>query len=245
MKQVMSISVADCIDLVICWGDVGFGWSSTILDSSGKRQTSKAFLKEIFGFKDVYHDFIPEWKRSCVWIDLVGQPLASWAPKVYKKLGGRWGSSVFTDMVSDGPMSHGKFGRKFGKMRSIWMSIVVISDSPKNVNNDAGCRPLVGFCDRGEVFSGVGKSEDDAGEILEFISQGDCGNATTGDNEDVTPVIAPFEKDSIIAPPLHPGYVPWISFFYLAIFRVGVIMATFKEAILLLMLIEYKTKDAG
>ncbi|GJR61687.1 reverse transcriptase domain-containing protein [Tanacetum coccineum] len=31
-----------------------------------------------------------------------------WALEVYKKLGGRWGSSVFTDMVSDGPMSHGK-----------------------------------------------------------------------------------------------------------------------------------------
>nr|GFB74634.1 hypothetical protein [Tanacetum cinerariifolium] len=39
---------------------------------------------------------------------VVGLPLASWAPEVYKKLGGRWGSSVFTDMVSDGPMSHGK-----------------------------------------------------------------------------------------------------------------------------------------
>ncbi|GJX62868.1 hypothetical protein Tco_0295768 [Tanacetum coccineum] len=46
--------------------------------------------------------------ERCVWIDLVGLPLASWAPEVYKKLGGRWGSSVFTDMVSDGPMSHGK-----------------------------------------------------------------------------------------------------------------------------------------
>ncbi|GKD55415.1 hypothetical protein Tco_1288802, partial [Tanacetum coccineum] len=40
---------------------------------------------------------------------LVGLPLASWAPEVYKKLGGRWGCSVFTDMVNDGPMSHGKF----------------------------------------------------------------------------------------------------------------------------------------
>nr|GEU63260.1 5-oxoprolinase-like protein [Tanacetum cinerariifolium] len=57
-------------------------------------------------FKDVSHDFIPD--ERCVWIDVVGLPLASWAPEVYKKLGGRWGSSVFTDMVSDGPMSHGK-----------------------------------------------------------------------------------------------------------------------------------------
>ncbi|GJW43897.1 hypothetical protein Tco_0072696 [Tanacetum coccineum] len=50
-------------------------------------KTSKA-LKEIFlEFKDVSHDFIPD--ERCVWIDLVGLPLASWAPEVYKKLGGR------------------------------------------------------------------------------------------------------------------------------------------------------------
>ncbi|GJY83419.1 RNA-directed DNA polymerase, eukaryota [Tanacetum coccineum] len=90
-------------------GDVlGFGWNST-LGSSGKRQDFKGVKKDIFGVsKDVSHDFIPD--ERCVWIDLVGLPLASWAPEVYKKLGGRWGSSVFTDMVSDGPMSHGKFG---------------------------------------------------------------------------------------------------------------------------------------
>ncbi|GKB85898.1 hypothetical protein Tco_0958170 [Tanacetum coccineum] len=45
--------------------------------------------------------------------------------------------------------------------------------------------------------------EDDAGEILGVHSQGDCGNVTTDDNEDVTPVIVP-EKDSIIAPPSTP-----------------------------------------
>ncbi|GJR74614.1 zinc finger CCCH domain-containing protein 20 [Tanacetum coccineum] len=45
--------------------------------------------------------------------------------------------------------------------------------------------------------------EDDAGEILGVHSHGDCGNVTTDDNEDVTPVIAP-EKDSIIAPPSTP-----------------------------------------
>ncbi|GJS07180.1 RNA-directed DNA polymerase, eukaryota [Tanacetum coccineum] len=76
------------------------------MDQVESVKTSKA-LKEIFlEFKDVSHDFIPD--ERCVWIDLVGLPLASWAPEVYKKLGGRWGSSVFTDMVSDGPMSHGK-----------------------------------------------------------------------------------------------------------------------------------------
>nr|GEU76601.1 hypothetical protein [Tanacetum cinerariifolium] len=41
--------------------------------------------------------------------DLVGLPLASWALEVYKKLGGRWGCNVFTDMVNDRPLSHGKF----------------------------------------------------------------------------------------------------------------------------------------
>ncbi|GKE77836.1 RNA-directed DNA polymerase, eukaryota, partial [Tanacetum coccineum] len=76
------------------------------MDQVESVKTSKA-LKDIFlEFKDVSHDFIPD--ERCVWIDLVGLPLASWTPEVYKKLGGRWGSSVFTDMVSDGPMSHGK-----------------------------------------------------------------------------------------------------------------------------------------
>ncbi|GJW27523.1 hypothetical protein Tco_0044398 [Tanacetum coccineum] len=77
------------------------------MDQVESVKTSKT-LKEIFlEFKDVSHDFIPD--ERCVWIRTwLGLPLASWTPEVYKKLGGRWGSSVFTDMVSDGPMSHGK-----------------------------------------------------------------------------------------------------------------------------------------
>ena len=76
------------------------------MDHMESVKTSKA-LNEIFlKFKDVSHDFIPD--ERCVWIDLVGLPLASWAPEVYKKLGARWGCSVFTDMVKDGPLSHGK-----------------------------------------------------------------------------------------------------------------------------------------
>nr|GEW42635.1 ARID DNA-binding domain-containing protein [Tanacetum cinerariifolium] len=64
-------------------------------------------LNELFlELKDVSYDFIPD--ERCVWIDLVGLPLASWAPEVYKKLGGRWGCNVVTDMVNDGPLSHGK-----------------------------------------------------------------------------------------------------------------------------------------
>ncbi|GJX13922.1 hypothetical protein Tco_0205680 [Tanacetum coccineum] len=56
----------------------------------------------------------------------------------------------------------------------------------------------------GEIKDCMEKNlEDDAGEILGVHSQGDCGNVTTDDNEDVTPVIVP-EKDSIIAPPSTP-----------------------------------------
>nr|GFA66516.1 RNA-directed DNA polymerase, eukaryota [Tanacetum cinerariifolium] len=51
--------------------------------------------------------FISEY--DCIDLDdLVGLPLASWAPEVYKKLGGRWGCSVFTDMFNDGLLSHEK-----------------------------------------------------------------------------------------------------------------------------------------
>ncbi|GKE09121.1 hypothetical protein Tco_1412672, partial [Tanacetum coccineum] len=99
-----SVGVSDCNKVYKKAGNEAvMSISVNILESV---KTSKA-LKEIFlEFKDVSHDFIPD--ERCVWIDLVGLPLASWAPEVYKKLGGRWGSSVFTDMVSDGPMSHGK-----------------------------------------------------------------------------------------------------------------------------------------
>ncbi|GKD67519.1 hypothetical protein Tco_1309627 [Tanacetum coccineum] len=49
------------------------------MDQVERVKTSKA-LKEIFlEFKDVSHDFIPD--ERCVWIDLVGLPLASWAPE--------------------------------------------------------------------------------------------------------------------------------------------------------------------
>ncbi|GKA99335.1 photosystem II protein D1 [Tanacetum coccineum] len=227
--------------------------------------------------------------ERCVWIDLVGLPLASWAPEVYKKLGGRWGSSVFTDMVSDGPMSHGKVCVLTESLHRVIESFIVSyrnqtyriiatefaywapniesievnsesnplerkdaegpsldesleneehldvdscdSDSPKNVNNDSVSpssrvlreedvrgveSDLVDSFEEGEIRDdsvlyndGCIKDcmeknlEDDAGEILGVHSQGDCGNVTTDDNEDVTPVIAP-EKDSIIAPPSTP-----------------------------------------
>ncbi|GKG06078.1 5-oxoprolinase-like protein, partial [Tanacetum coccineum] len=107
----------------------------------------------------------------------------------------------------------------------------VTSDSPKNVNNDPvspssrvlreedvrGVKSdLVDSFEEGEIRDDsvlyndrcikdcMKKNlEDDAGEILGVHSQGDCGNVSTDDNEDVTPVIAP-EKDSIIAPSSTP-----------------------------------------
>ncbi|GJY88699.1 hypothetical protein Tco_0503327 [Tanacetum coccineum] len=129
--------------------------------------------------------------------DRVGLPLASWAPEVYKKLGGRWGSSVFTDMVSDGPMSHGKSIesnplRKDAEGHSLDESLEnkehldvdsCDSDSPKNVNNDSvspSSRVL-----REEDVRGVEKFwNDDDGEDLGSSSQDDCDNVTTDDNED-------------------------------------------------------------
>ncbi|GJU48660.1 ribonuclease H-like domain-containing protein [Tanacetum coccineum] len=234
------------------------------MDQVESVKTSKA-LKEIFlEFKDVSHDFIPD--ERCVWIDLVGLPLASWAPEVYKKLGGRWGSSVFTDMFhiviglivlsllslhigrpilnrwrsipSLSPQSSGKDGMQSGP--SLDESLEneehldvdsCDSDSPKNVNNDSVSpssrvlreedvrgveSDLVDSFEEGEIRDdsvlyndGCIKDcmeknlEDDASEIFVVHSQGDCGNVTTDDNEDVTPVIAP-EKDSTIAPPSTP-----------------------------------------
>ncbi|GJR47757.1 hypothetical protein Tco_1315860 [Tanacetum coccineum] len=110
-------------------------------------------------------------------IGLVGLPLASWAPEVYKKLGGRWGSSVFTDMVSDGPMSHGKFAywapniesmevnsesnpleRKDAEGPSLDESLenekhldVDSCDSDSKNDNNDWCRLLVGFAERRHV----------------------------------------------------------------------------------------------
>nr|GEZ69071.1 5-oxoprolinase-like protein [Tanacetum cinerariifolium] len=83
-------------------------WVCLEFDSTDQVESVKnsKVLNELFlELKDVSYDFIPD--ERCVWIDLVGLPLASWDPKVYKKLGGRWGCSVFTDMVNDRPLSHG------------------------------------------------------------------------------------------------------------------------------------------
>nr|GFA66984.1 RNA-directed DNA polymerase, eukaryota [Tanacetum cinerariifolium] len=93
----------------VCLRYVGGRWVWLKFDSTDQVESVKnsKVLNEIFlKLKDVSYDFIPD--ERCVWIDLVGLSLASWAPEVYKKLGGRWGCSVFTDMVNDRPLSHGK-----------------------------------------------------------------------------------------------------------------------------------------
>ncbi|GJU16602.1 hypothetical protein Tco_1144568 [Tanacetum coccineum] len=77
-------------------------WGCQIITRYIRKRVMKRF--DVISVDDLY-DLDDE---RYVWIDPVALPLASWAPEVYKKLGGRWGSSVFTDMVSDGPMSHGK-----------------------------------------------------------------------------------------------------------------------------------------
>nr|GEW65934.1 hypothetical protein [Tanacetum cinerariifolium] len=88
----------DCIDLD--------GMERSILAKVESVKNSKVLNELFLELKDVSYDFILD--ERCVWMDLVGLPLASWAPEVYKKLGGRWGCSVFTDMVNDGLLSHEK-----------------------------------------------------------------------------------------------------------------------------------------
>nr|GEV86617.1 zinc finger CCCH domain-containing protein 20 [Tanacetum cinerariifolium] len=96
-EALMFISEDDCIDL----DGMKHSILAKVLDLSVIRDLLKYMSSE--GFVDIGLRYV-----GCVSIDLVGMPLASWAPDVYKKLGGRWGSSVFTDMVNDGPLSHGK-----------------------------------------------------------------------------------------------------------------------------------------
>ncbi|GJV55266.1 RNA-directed DNA polymerase, eukaryota [Tanacetum coccineum] len=113
-EALMFISEDDCIDFD--------GMERSILAKVKDLSVITDLLKYMSseGFVDVGLRYVGgRWvwlefdhRIRCVWIDLVGLPLASWAPEVYKKLGGRWGCSVFTDMVNDGPMSHGKFGEK-------------------------------------------------------------------------------------------------------------------------------------
>nr|GEV06987.1 hypothetical protein [Tanacetum cinerariifolium] len=100
-EALMFISEDDCIDLD--------GMERSILAKVKDLSVITDLLKYMSfeGFVDVGLRYVKEHER-CVWVDLVGLPLASWAPEVYKKLGGWWGCSVFTDMVNDEPLYHRK-----------------------------------------------------------------------------------------------------------------------------------------
>ncbi|GJR51417.1 5-oxoprolinase-like protein [Tanacetum coccineum] len=218
-----------CLGTLVCWNSISNG-------SSGKRQDFKGSSnRDILEFKMFSHDFIPD--ERCVCIRPGGSAIGIRLQRFIRKFWWSVGNSVFTVMVSEGPMSH---GRKDAEGPSLDESLEneehldvdsCDSDSPKNVNNDSVSpssrvlreedvrgveSDLVDSFEEGEIRDdsvlyndGCIKDcmeknlEDDAGEILGVHSQGDCGNVTTDDNEDVTPVIAP-EKDSIIAPPSTP-----------------------------------------
>ncbi|GKF23232.1 hypothetical protein Tco_0075554 [Tanacetum coccineum] len=67
----------------------------------------------------------------------MGLPLASWAPEVYKKLGGRWGSSVFTDMFHIRKDAEGPSLDESLENEEHLDVDSCDSDSSKNVNNDS------------------------------------------------------------------------------------------------------------
>ncbi|GJX85631.1 hypothetical protein Tco_0336405 [Tanacetum coccineum] len=87
--------------------------------------------------------------------------------------------------------------------RAFGCQIVVIQIPPKRMLTMIRCRLLRRGLRVRRMYVGGKNWEDMLVSFLGVHSQGDCGNVTTDDNEDVTPVIAP-EKDSIIAPPSTP-----------------------------------------
>nr|GEV16676.1 reverse transcriptase domain-containing protein [Tanacetum cinerariifolium] len=103
-EALMFISKDDCIDLD--------GMKRCILAIVKDLSVITDLLKYMYseGFVDVGLSYVGgRW----VWLefdstDQVESVKNSKALEVYKKLGGRWGCNVFTDMVNDGPLSHGK-----------------------------------------------------------------------------------------------------------------------------------------
>ncbi|GJT83825.1 hypothetical protein Tco_0898693 [Tanacetum coccineum] len=178
------------------------------MDQVESVKTSKA-LKEIFlEFKDVSHDFIPD--ERCVWIDLVGLPLASWAPEVYKKLVGSGGeASVCTDMVSDGPMSHGSF---------VSLTICILGANIESMEVNSESNPLerkdaegflvldeIGFCERRMIRLQGKEFEDDAGEnSWSSFSRVIVVNVTIDDKAMLTPVLLLKKTPSFALPSTNP-----------------------------------------
>ncbi|GJQ99757.1 RNA-directed DNA polymerase, eukaryota [Tanacetum coccineum] len=174
-EAVMSISVDDCIDLdgmersilakvkdLSVISELLKHMSSEGFDDVGLRYVGGRWVWLEFDSMGLPHDFIPD--ERCVWIDLVGLPLASWAPEVYKKLGGRWDARVYDMFAYWAPniesmevnSESNPLERKDAEGLSLDESLEneehldvdsCDSDSPKNVNNDS-VSPLVGFCER-------------------------------------------------------------------------------------------------
>ncbi|GJT75435.1 hypothetical protein Tco_1042160 [Tanacetum coccineum] len=124
--------------------------------------------------------------------------LASWALEVYKKLGGRW---VSKRVYGYGRMQEVLVWMKVWKMRENLDVDSCDSDSLRMLQ--CSCAFLSGFAEKEDVRGWESDLVDSFEKAQFLMISGDCGNVTTDDNEDVTPVIAP-EKDSIIAPPSTP-----------------------------------------
>ncbi|GJX53656.1 5-oxoprolinase-like protein [Tanacetum coccineum] len=207
-NESLNVYSVDVVLILICWGR--WVWLEFDLGSSGKRTRLQA-LKRYFGVQRVSHDFIPD-ERMCL--------VRPW-----------WVTAIGIMCLEEGCRGEGPSLDESLENEEHLDVDSCDSDSPKNVNNDSVSpssrvlreedvrgveSDLVDSFEEGEIRDdsvlyndGCIKDcmeknlEDDAGEILGVHSQGDCGNVTTDDNEDVTPVIAP-EKDSIIAPPSTP-----------------------------------------
>ncbi|GJY52465.1 transport protein Sec61 subunit alpha-like protein [Tanacetum coccineum] len=236
-------------------GDVGFCLEFDYMDQVEKRQELQGFIKEIFlEFNDVF-TILFQMKMS---LDRPGGllPLASWALEVYKKLGGRWGSSVFTDMVSDGPMSHGKFAYWAPNIESM------------EVNSESN--PL-------ERKDAEGPSLDESLEIEEHLDvdscdsvplkNGDCVMLTLMIMRDLRSVIAPEKRlhhcslpstTRILDKRLRSIETQWKykrvvlspqnglgKIYFLALLQIWSYYGNVKEAILLHNALSRQTKDAG
>ncbi|GJT65761.1 zinc finger CCCH domain-containing protein 19 [Tanacetum coccineum] len=179
-----------CVGLRYVGEDVGFGWIR-LMDQVESVRDSKV-LKEIFlEFKNVSHDFIPD--ERCVWIDLVGLPLASWAPEslyIVRPILNRWRS--IASNLGKGRGCRGPSLDEVWNMWRIWMSIVVIQIPLRMLTLDSV-----------SPSSRVLREEDVRGVESDLVDSFEEGEIR--DDSDVRQLLLP-EKDSIIAHPfLHPG----------------------------------------
>ncbi|GKB27821.1 RNA-directed DNA polymerase, eukaryota [Tanacetum coccineum] len=222
-EAVMSISVDDCIDLD--------GKELSILAKvkkikcqfqrllkhriKEKSQDFKGVKKELF--LGVQRSFPIYSDERCVWIDLVGLPLASWAPKVYKKVGaGRMGEAACLRIVL---IYRNRTYRIIATEFAYWApnieSMEVNSESNPLERKDAEGPSLdesleneehldVDSCDSDSPKNVNNDSVSPSSRVLREEDVRRCGDVNhLMIMRMLTPVIAP-EKDSIIAPPSTP-----------------------------------------